>query len=147
MKSLFSIFIVMLLFHSIILAQNKPLTKGADNGYAWISLSQPINKLIDHKRNYLSLILDNQKLQKLSGTQLPVLFNCDKEILALQKDIEFNSIDLDIIIGLLDEFYSDKDNLIIPVLGAYCYCIKNLAGTDKTELENYRQELINYSKE
>lgn len=139
--------IMLCYFQSFISAQDTYLTKGYDNGYAWISLSQPIKKLVDYKQNYLSSILDNQKLQKLSGRKSPVIFNCDKDLMNISQSPLSDKIDLDTVIKKLDIFYSDDKNLIIPVLGAYCYCIKELAGTDRRELEIYRQKLMDYSKD
>lgn len=139
--------IMLCYFQSFISAQDTYLTKGYDNGYAWISLSQPIKKLVDYKQNYLSSILDNQKLQKLSGRKSPVIFNCDKDLMNISQSPLSDKIDLDTVIKKLDIFYSDDKNLIIPVLGAYCYCIKELAGTDRKELEIYRQKLMDYSKD
>ncbi len=139
--------IMLCYFQSFISAQDIYLTKGYDNGYAWISLSQPIKKLADYKQNYLSSILDNQKLQKLSGRKSPVIFNCDKDLMNISQSPLSDKIDLDTVIKKLDIFYSDDKNLIIPVLGAYCYCIKELAGTDRKELEIYRQKLMDYSKD
>ncbi|MDY0082795.1 MAG: hypothetical protein RBR74_06410 [Ignavibacteriaceae bacterium] len=147
MKFLLSTFIVLLFLNSKFSAQINPLTNSADNGYAWISLSQPVNKLKDYKQNYLISILDNQKLKKLSGQKISYLFNCDKEITELSQSSVSSQTDLDVIIRMLDVFYSTEENLIIPVLGAYCYCIKNLSGLSKEELENYRQELLKFSKE
>ncbi len=147
MKFLLSTFIVLLFLNSKFSAQINPLTNGIDNGYAWISLSQPVNKLKDYKQNYLVSILDNQKLKKLSGQKIPFLFNCDKEITELSQSSVSSQTDLDVIIRMLDMFYSTEENFMIPVLGAYCYCIKNLSGLSKEELENYRQELLKFSKE
>ena len=146
MRLLFLIPVLLYCFQSLNLAQEIHLTKGYDNGYAWTSLSQPIKKLVDYKQNYLSSILDNQKLRRLSRGKSPALFNCDEDIVNLSKSPLSARIDLDAVIRKLDKFYLDDENLIIPVLGAYCYCIKELAGTDKTELEIYRQKLIDYSK-
>jgi len=56
-------------------------------------------------------------------------------------------LDLNVMVEMIDEFYTRKENLIIPVIGAYCYCIKDLAGFSVKDLESYRQELLAFSKE
>lgn len=145
MKLILTTIIICLNLNSIIFTQDNRYTKGADNGYAWISLSQPTNKLTDYKQNYLASLLENQKIKKMSGVKIFPLFDCNEDVLRIDKSKK--TFGLDIVVKMIDNFYSSDNNLIIPVLGAYCYCIKELAGVDSKELEKYSLELLNYSTE
>ena len=145
MKLILTTIIICLYLNSIIFTQDNRYTKGADNGYVWISLSQPTNKLTDYKQNYLASLLENQKIKKMSGVKIFPLFDCNEDVLKIDKSKK--TFGLDIVVKMIDNFYSSDNNLVIPVLGAYCYCIKELAGVDIKELEKYRQELLNYSTE
>jgi len=147
MKLILTAIFICFYLSTLNLAQDGSQAKVAENGYTWLSLSQPTNKLTDHKHNYLASILDNQKLRKLSGKKTPLLFNCDNDLTKLTESDKSDQVSLDIVVKMIDNFYSNKENLVIPVLGAYCYCIKELSGMDSKELEKYRQELLNYSKE
>jgi hypothetical protein len=49
-------------------------------------------------------------------------------------------------VKMVDDFYTIKENLIIPVLGAYCFSVKKLVSVSSEELEKYRQKLLKYSK-
>lgn len=71
--------------------------------------------------------------------------DCDPDIKKLLK--ENKSIDFKDIVERIDKFYKLKENLIIPVLGAYCCCIKELSGASTEDIEKYRRELLTYSLE
>lgn len=113
-------------FALTILAQDKFYTKGLANGYAWtapLSVSPPVYAKDESllasliQRRYLSNIDSS-----LNNKSFPL--DCDTDIKKLLK--ENNSIDFKNIVILIDEFYTIKERLIIPVLGAYCYSIKKL---------------------
>ena len=130
-----------------ILAQDKLYTKGLPNGYAWIeplSVRPPVYAKEEsllaslQQRNILSTI--DSSINKRS---FPL--DCDDDINKLLKDN--NSIDFKDVVKRIDNFYKVKENLIIPVLGAYCCCIKELAGESIMDIEKYRQGLLEFSSE
>ncbi len=138
------VLIIILIFNfNFINAQDNLYSRGMDNGHMWISLSQPTNKLTDYKLNYLASLLENQKIKKMSGVKPFPLFNCEGDLLKI--DESKKSVDPELVVKMIDNFYSNNQNLIVPVIGAYCYCIKELAGYKKSELEFYRRELIDFS--
>ena len=47
----------------------------------------------------------------------------------------------------IDKFYNDRKILVIPIVFAYCYSIKNFAGVSKEDLKSYRENLLAFSKE
>lgn len=126
----------------LIPAQDKRYTHDSENGFMW----QDFNKRMimkDVKYDFLSAMLDNLKVKKLSGNYKDDL-GCDKEIKELQLK-EKNVLDLHLVVKKIDIFYSDSDNLIIPINYAYCYCIKELAGYNTEDLQAYREKLIKFS--
>ena len=137
--------IVLSLFTLTILAQDKFYTKGLANGYAWtapLSVRPPVYAKEEsllaslQQRNILSNI--DSSINKRS---FPL--DCDDDINKLLK--ENNSIDFKDVVKRIDMFYMIKENLIIPVLGAYCCCIKELTGDSTVEIEKYRKKLLDYS--
>lgn len=137
--------ITLSLFALTIFAQDKIYTKGLPNGYAWTApslVSSPIYAKDESllaslaQRNYLSNIDSS-----INKNSFPL--DCDPDINKLLK--ENKSIDFKEIVKLIDKFYTIKENLIIPVLGAYCYCIKELAGYKEVDLISYRKKLIEFS--
>ena len=141
--------IIILFFHSAInlLAQEEIYTQGLPNGFAWtapLSTSTPVYAKEEsllaslQQRNYLANI--DSSINKRS---FPL--DCDEYINKLKS--ENRAIDFEDITKLINVFYAVEENLIIPVLGAYCYGVKELTGVDAEELEDYRQELLLYSKD
>lgn len=146
MKNYFQIILIgiLCLFSSrIIFSQNnndyKPIL---DNGYAWVSIIQPLSMATSNKYNYLVSLLQNQYFKKhFKGNN--VIIDCEEDITELNKSLpNVNKIDLNFMVSLIDKFYTNKENLPIPILGAYCYCIKELAGSKRDALEAYRKELL-----
>lgn len=146
MKVKVVIFLLVIL-NSFQFAQDKRYTKGAENGYVWITLNQSYNTLTDYKFEYLASMLENQRymIKYENKPKLPI--GCRDDIAKVGESENAEELDLNFMVEMIDEFYSRKENLIIPVIGAYCYCVKNLAGLNLKELENYRQELLAFSKE
>ncbi len=146
MKVKVVIFLLVIL-NSFQFAQDKRYTKGAENGYVWITLNQSYNTLTDYKFEYLASMLENQRymIKYENKPKLPI--GCRDDIAKVGESENAEELDLNFMVELIDEFYTRKENLIIPVIGAYCYCVKNLAGLNLKELENYRQELLAFSKE
>lgn len=146
MKVKVVIFLFVIL-NSFQFAQDKRYTKGAENGYVWITLNQSYNTLTDYKFEYLASMLENQRymIKYENKPKLPI--GCRDDIAKVGESENAEELDLNFMVEMIDEFYTRKENLIIPVIGAYCYCVKNLAGLNLKELENYRQELLAFSKE
>lgn len=136
-----------MILYSFQFAQDKRYTKGAENGYVWITLNQSYNTLTDYKFEYLASMLENQRymIKYENKPKLPI--GCRDDIAKVGESENAEELDLNFMVEMIDEFYTRKENLIIPVIGAYCYCVKNLAGLNLKELENYRQELLAFSKE
>jgi hypothetical protein len=127
--------------------QDEHYTKGAENGYAWLSLNQSSNTLTDYKFEYLASMLDNQRYMILYENKPKMPIGCRDDISKLGESKNSEELDLNFMVKMIDEFYSRKENLVIPVIGAYCYCVKDLAGLSLKDLESYRQELLAFSKE
>lgn len=148
MKNAFQIILICILFVTFeinILAQEKNYTKGLPNGYAWtapLSTRTPVYAKEESllaslvQRNYLSNI--DSSINKRS---FPL--DCDNEINNLREENKL--IDFKDLVIQIDKFYTIKENLIIPVLGAYCCCIKELAGLSAEDIEKYRQDLLTFS--
>ena len=47
----------------------------------------------------------------------------------------------------INQFYDRRKNLVIPIMLAYCYCIKDYSGLDMEKLEMYREKLLEFSNE
>ena len=46
------------------------------------------------------------------------------------------------VVKQIDNFYSEQENLVIPIVFAYCYTIKKLAGVTDKELKDYQDEVF-----
>ena len=150
MKNLLIIILVFGFIFSLtfnLLAQDKRYTRGAENGFVWITLAQPGNILTDYKNDYLASMLENQRLKKLVQKKQTSPIDCENDVRYLSESDKSNQLDLGVMVKMNDGFYSNEENLIIPIMGAYCYSIKALAGTDKVDLETYRQKLLIFSKQ
>lgn len=139
--------IILTLFSAIYcLAQDKRLTKGAENGYTWISMGNPHLLYDDSKDIYLSGILERLRLLKLTHPLVDSL-SCREEYNALLKEGNPADITMADMINSIDKFYSNRKNLIIPIVFAYCYSIKSFAGVSKEELNSYQEKLLAFSNE
>ena len=122
-------------------AQDKRYTHNSENGYMWLDFDKRMI-VKNVKYDFLSTMLQNEKLKKLSGNYKDEL-GCENEISILQsnnKQIELNEV-----ISMIDEFYRNETNLVIPIRYTYCYCIKKLTGIDMRNLESYKLKLIEFS--
>lgn len=147
MKMIFTI--ALLLFVSTVFAQDKYYTKGLVNGYAWTDKNSTM-ALTHSKTESLGAILERRNSLSLPNSDLnksSFPLDCDSDVERLDKLSKSNTIDLDVIVKMIDEFYAKKENLIIPVLGAYCCCVKKLSGVSPEEIEQYRNKLLEYSKD
>lgn len=141
------ILFLLVILNSHQFGQDKRYTKGAENGYVWITLNQSYNPLTDYKFEYLASMLENQQLMIKYNNKPKLPIGCRDDIAKVGESENVEELDLNFMVKMIDEFYTRKENLIIPVLGAYCYCIKDLAGLSLNDLESYRQELLAFSRE
>jgi hypothetical protein len=141
-----TIILIVLFFSISLFAQDKISTKGLPNGYAWLlppSLHPPI---YDKEASLLASLQQRNVLSEIDSSinnrSFPL--GCDGDI---DKLLHKNtSIEIKDIVKRIDKFYKNEENLIIPVLGAYCYSVKKLVGVSADELEEYRQELLKFSE-
>ena len=132
-----------LLFASVSFAQNNRYTKGAENGYMWQAMSQPTLMYNVSKENYLSSILDRMQITGEKHPEISALV-CRKDISRLYEEGKSDKISLEDVVKEIDKFYSVSDNLIIPIIFAYCYTIKKFAGASSKELKKYRVEVLKF---
>jgi hypothetical protein len=139
------IFIFLFLIAQLI-AQERRYTKGIENGYTWISIGERNLLIDDSKSNYLSGILERMRLEK---KQIPALEDliCREEFYTLMIDGKSEEISMDDMVDAIDYFYSNEENLVIPILLAYCYCIKFFSDMDEEKLIMFREELLKFSSE
>jgi len=140
------IIIITLSFTICFFAQDKRLTKGAENGYAWNAMGNPHILQDDSKDIYLSGILERLRLLKLKKPLIDSL-SCREEYYALLKEGKPGDITMADMIISIDRFYVDNKNLVIPIVFAYCYNIKKFAGASKEELISYREKLLAFCNE
>ncbi len=129
------------------LAQDTLYTKGLPNGFAWIAPLTLSKNVYGKEESLLESLRQRNYMSKIDSSKNDRTFplNCDEYINKLSS--QSTAIDFKDITKQIDVFYTDNENLIIPVLGAYCYCVKKLVGADAEELENYRQKLLQYSND
>jgi len=145
-KSNILVIIITLSFTICSLAQDKRLTKGAENGYTWNSMGNPHLLNDDSKEIYLSGILERLRLLKLKQPLIDSL-SCREEYYSLLKEDKPGDITMADMITSIDRFYCDNNNLVIPIVFAYCYNIKKFAGVSEEELISYREKLLAFSNE
>ena len=144
MKFLFVLAIILFLLPEIP-AQTR-YTKGAENGSAWLALEEPGLPDNNNKYNYLSNILEREKLLKNKFTKYDYLF-CDNEINLLLKEGNSKNYSMEDVIEQIDQFYSVQENLKIPIVFAYCYIIKKEAALTEEELKAYKKSVLMFCNE
>jgi hypothetical protein len=130
-------------------AQDKFYTKGLVNGYGWIESNSNNTSFLYSKSESLTEALRyriQMPYQNSMQKNLSFPLDCEDDIITLGKINGSKTIDIDVIVKMIDEFYAKKENLIIPVLGAYCCSVKKLSGVSPEEIEKYRSKLFEYSK-
>jgi hypothetical protein len=137
---------IILLFVIGVFPQSERYTKGAENGYAWLSMDDPSLHYSVSKENYLSSILERLRITKEKHPEVSSL-GCKEEIASLANQGKSNEISMSDVVNKIDTFYSEKENLVIPIVFAYCYTIKKLAGRTTKELSEYRNEVLLYCYE
>jgi len=135
------VLIIILLFIVEVFPQSERYTKGAENGYAWLAMDDPALHYSVSKENYLSSILERLRITKEKHPEVSSL-GCKEEITALSKLGKSNEISISDIVNRIDNFYTEKGNLVIPIVFAYCYTIKKLAGASKEDLKDYKNEVL-----
>ena len=137
---------IILLITSTLFAQPERYTKGAENGYTWISMGNPHLLYDDSKEVYLSGILERLRLLKLTKPLIDSL-SCREEYNTLLEEGKSGDITMADMITSIDKFYTNSKNLVIPIMFAYCYSIKKFAGVSKENLNSYREKLLAFSNE
>lgn len=147
-----TIFLIFLLAVSVSFSQNKDVynldkrfTNGAENGYSWWEYAKTSHTVEDYRYNFLAAMLDYHRGRKQMGLKPKFPIDCSDDIYILSEAGKGEEIDLHAMVRLIDKFYSYQDNLVIPILGAYCYCVKSLTEISDEQLEDYRQELLKFS--
>ena len=120
-------------------------THGAENGYSWLEYAKTSHTVEDYRYDFLASMLDYHRGRKQAGLKPKFPIDCFDDIYKLSEAGKGEEIDLHAMVKLVDKFYSSKENLIIPILGAYCYCIKSLTNLNEIKLETYRKELLDFS--
>lgn len=133
--------ITFLLFVVNLYPQTERYTRGAENGYAWLSMDDPALMYSTSKENYLSSILDRLRLTNEKHPEIASI-SCKEDINKLTEESKSTEISLKDVTIEMDKFYLLKDNLVIPIIFAYCYTIKKFAGVSTEELNNYRDEVL-----
>lgn len=136
--------VIILLIQIYCLAQDKRFTHGAENGYMWIDFEK-YSIMRDMKYDYLSSMLERQRILNLFQLQNDSL-GCKEEIKTLLKANEQNQIDLSLMVKQIDMFYSSEKLRIIPIVFAYCYCVKEMAGRSEKELNEYLISIMKFSE-
>jgi len=126
--------------------QSERYTKGAENGYTWISMEDPVQFYSTSKENYLSSILDRYRLTEEKHPEIASL-SCREDMEKLSIEGKSDEISLEDVVEEIDKFYSRSDNMIIPIIFAYCYSIKKLAGASAKELNVYKKEVLKFCNE
>ena len=144
MNNYFIILIVLLPI--TVFTQSDRYTKGAENGYAWIRMEDPAQYYSTSKENYLGSILDRYRLTEEKHPEIASL-SCRNDMNQLLEEGKSEEISLEDIVNEINIFYSGSENMIIPIIFAYCYSIKKLAGASAKELNVYKKEVLKFCNE
>ena len=87
----------------------------------------------DLKYEYLSSLLEKQNVLNSHQFRSDSL-DCKNDIKFLIENGKADKIDLSDMVKKIDSFYTTNDYLIIPIMYAYCYCIKEMAGCSSKRL-------------
>jgi hypothetical protein len=145
-KSIQYLVVIILTITANAFPQSERYTKGAENGYTWIRMEDPNQFYSTSKESYLSSILERFRL---TGERYPEIesLSCRKDIEKLSKEGKSEEISLEDVVYGIDKFYSINDNMIIPIIFAYCYSIKKFAGASGEELSDYRNQVLLFCNE
>ena len=141
------LFLSLVIFISInLFPQSERYTKDAVNGYTWISMEDPVQFYSTSKENYLGSILDRYRLTEEKHPEIASL-SCRNDMNKLLEEGKSEEISLEDIVNEINIFYSGSENMIIPIIFAYCYSIKNLAGASAKELNIYKKDVLKFCNE
>lgn len=119
---------------------------GAENGYTWLAMDDPNLMYNTSKENYLGSILDRIRITQEKHPEITSL-SCRDDINKLLSEGKSDEITLEDVAKEIDKFYSRNENLVIPIIFAYCHTIKKFGGTSTEELNKYREEVLLYCYE
>jgi hypothetical protein len=139
--------LIIISINSYLSAQDEIYTKGLPNGFAWTAPFLSNKPIYAKEESLLASLQQRNRLADIDSSINKRSFplDCDEYINKLKN--ENAAVEFEDITNLIDVFYTVEENLIIPVLGAYCYSVKKITGGGAEELENYRQELLLFSKD
>ncbi len=137
---------IILLFTSTLFAQPERYTKGAENGYSWKAMENPGVAFSDVKYKYLSGMLERYGTVDERFPEVEHL-GCRNDVNKLLEDGKSDELSLDDMVDAIDNFYSKSENLVIPIVFAYCYCIKEIAGMSRDKLTEYKKEILEFCGE
>ncbi|RPI68385.1 MAG: hypothetical protein EHM47_14550 [Ignavibacteriales bacterium] len=139
-------FVFALVFSANIFSQPERYTKGAENGYTWISMEDPNQFYSTSKETYLSSILERIRL---TGEKYPEIesLSCKEDMKKLFSEGKSDEISMEDIVNELDKFYSEEQSLVVPIIFAYCYTIKKISGVNETELADYKNQVLEFCEE
>lgn len=135
-----------LIFILSVYPQEERYTKGAENGYMWLAMDDPVLIYNTSKENYLSSILERFRVTNEKYPEIASL-SCRDDIDRLFSDGKSDVFSLEDVVKEIDRFYSRNDNLIIPIIFAYCHTIKIFAGVSTDELNNYKKDVLTFCNE
>jgi hypothetical protein len=140
-KTIKYLFLYVLIFAANSFPQHERYTKGAENGYAWQRMEDPAQFYSTSRETYLSSVLQRLRLTGESYPETDSL-GCRQEINRLFAEEKSGEILLADVVKEIDKFYSQSDNLVVPIIFAYCYSIKKFAGAGAEELNAYREKVL-----
>lgn len=140
------LFVLFLFFAANAFPQSERYTKDAENGHAWISMEDPVQIYSTSKENYLGSILDRHRLTEEKHPEIASL-SCRDDMKKLLEEGKSGEISLEDIVNEINIFYSGSENMTIPIIFAYCYSIKKLAGASAKELTVYKKEVLKFCNE
>jgi len=135
-----------LIFILSVYPQEERYTKGAENGYMWLAMDDPVLSYNTSKENYLSSILERFRVTNEKYPEIASL-SCRDDIDRLFGDGKSDAFSLEDVVEEIDRFYSVTDNRIIPIIFAYCYTIKTFAGVSTDQMNNYKKDVLAFCNE
>jgi hypothetical protein len=85
--------IIILIFTIELFPQSERYTRGAENGYAWLSMDHPTLHYSVSKENYLSSILERLRITNEKHPEVASL-GCNEEMAILTKQDKSNEISM-----------------------------------------------------
>ena len=146
MNIITSLLLIILILTTTSFTQSDRYTKGAENGNMWLAMDDPALPYNVSKENYLSSILERIRVTGEKHPEIASL-TCRDDINKLYNEGESDNISLEDVVKEIDQFYSRSDNLVIPIIFAYCYTIKKFAGVSNKGLRKYREDVLKFCYE